>query len=95
MGGLVTTLDGLINILEEYTGKGISSWHPPNLGYRGWKKALQVSICVCDASDWGMVGKPTLQVGGEQAAVMLAAPGEFSVSWQDSVHPVATEIAPG
>ena len=56
---------------------------------------LQASIRVCDDSDWGTVGKPTLQVGGEQAAVMLAAPGEFKVSWQDSVHPLATEIAPG
>jgi hypothetical protein len=36
-----------------------------------------------------------LQVGGEHEALMLAAPAELSVSWQDSVQLDATEMAPG
>ena len=45
--------------------------------------------------DTGTVGKPTLQVGGAHAAVMVAAPGPPAVTVHDSKHPVPTPKTPG
>jgi len=56
---------------------------------------LQAVICAEDDSDCGTSGNPTLQVGGEHEALILAAPGAANVSWQVSVHPDPTEIALG
>src|SRR5437764_12460839 len=80
----------LLNRLDEYTGTGISSRHPPNWGYCAWKNALnalQLSTCSCVDSDWGTVGKTTLQVIGDQAAVMLAATEKCKVCWPCSCRP--------
>src|SRR6476620_5683673 len=46
-------------------------------------------------SDAGITGNPTLHVGGEQEAVIVAAPGEAIDKAQDWVQPVAVPIAAG
>jgi hypothetical protein len=73
----------------------MSSWHPPKFGYVAWKYVEQVLICCAVASDAGTSGNPILHVGGEQDAVMAAAPGDVIVRPQDWVHPLAVAMAPG
>jgi hypothetical protein len=46
-------------------------------------------------NELGIVGNPTLQVGGEHEAVMVADPGFDNVSAHDWVHPAGKVIDPG
>ncbi len=71
---------------EAYTGTGMTSWHPGKFGNRLWKYSLkwaQLSFAMAEEIDAGTRGNPTLHVGGEQEAVMLAEPGETSDIPQD------------
>ena len=56
---------------------------------------LLLSITPLVRNALGMVGNPTLQVGGEHEAVTLAEPGVERERVQDWVHPVAVAMAPG
>ena len=47
------------------------------------------------ANEAGTIGNPTLQVGGEHDAVIVAAPGDRMDRVQDCVHDEPDAIAPG
>src|SRR5689334_22284732 len=73
----------------------MSCWQPANCGYCAWKNWVQSVICLVVARLSGMIGKPTLQVGGLQEAVTVADPGDAGLMAQDCVHVVPTGKTPG
>ena len=52
-------------------------------------------ICAVEARLAGVIGKPTLQLGGLQDAVMVAEPGDPGLMAQDCVQVVPTGKTPG
>jgi hypothetical protein len=66
-----------------------------NCGYSAVKKAVQASTCALVDSEAGVIGYPTLHVGGEHDAVTVAVPGEDSERAHDWVQPAAVPITCG
>lgn len=71
-----------------------------NCGYNALKKSVQASILLLSITPLvrnalGIVGNPTLQLGGEQEAVTVALPGELRLSPQDCTQVASAPMDPG
>ena|SRR5579862_6175067 len=73
----------------------MSCWHPANCGYSAWKNFVHVVIWPGEARLAGIMGKPTLHVGGVHDAVTVADPGDAGLMAQDCVQVVPTGKTPG
>ena len=74
----------------------MSSWQVKALfGAVGWKNCVHAVNCVVVESVAGTNGNPALQVGGEQAAVTVPAPGDEVETAQDSEQLLPVGKTPG